>query len=120
MTLFGSYAFAGLFVNLAAIPLVGLFVPAALVSAMIGMIPVAGDWLAWPAARFADLTGWLFLECGYWGARVAPPVSMPRPETGVVILYYVCLALFSISRKETVLGTRKETPGQDTKGNARP
>ncbi len=116
--LFGSYAAAGLFVNLVAVPLVGLFVPAALGSAMLGQIPVAGPWLAWPVARFADLTGTLFLESGYWGSRLIGPISMPRPETAVTFWYYACMALFSISRRETIFRASEETTTRHMEGSA--
>lgn len=108
--LFGSYAAAGVFVNLAAVPLVGLFVPAALGAAILGQIPVVGLWLAWPISQAADITGTLFLESGYWGSRLIHPLSMPRPETAVIVWYYVCLILFCISRMETIFRTSKETP----------
>ena len=96
ITVFGVYAVSGIVVNLAAIPLIGVFVPSALLAGLLVCLPVFGSLLAWPFAKIADLTGWLFLECGYWGAEILPQVTTGEASGVFMPVYYSCLLVFCL------------------------
>ena len=50
---------AGTVVNLAAIPLIGIFVQAGLLTGLLGLIPLADNWLAWVSRQITVFSGLL-------------------------------------------------------------
>lgn len=85
---FGRFPVAGIFVNLLAIPAVGILVQLGLLIGLVGLLPFAGIWLAVPFGAAATLIGELFLYIAWFGATVFPYPSVPKPTTYWMIYYY--------------------------------
>ena len=85
---FGHFSLAGTLVNLAAIPLIGLFVQAGLLTGVLGLVPGAGPSLAWIPAQLTTLSGMLFFRIAHAGASLFPYPEVPGVQPGLLPLYY--------------------------------
>jgi hypothetical protein len=101
---FGQFPVGGVFVNLLAIPAIGILVQLGMMTGLVGLIPVAGPWLAMPLGAAATLVGDAFLLLAYAGARAFPfpPVPMPTP-LWMLAYYIVLLLLLILEQKRTAI-----------------
>jgi ComEC/Rec2-related protein len=92
---FGHFSVAGVLVNLFAIPLIGIFVQAAVLAGVLGTVPVAGEWLAWIPEQVTTLSGLLFFEVAHQGASIFSYPEVPGfSATGLAAYYAALFALF--------------------------
>ncbi len=103
---FGLFPVAGVLVNLIAIPLVGVLVQLGMLTGLIGMIPLIGEWLSIPFGAAASLTGDGFIWLAYIGSSVFPYPSTPLPSRFWMIAYYLSLGgcLWLEANRAVVLG----------------
>ena len=101
---FGQFPVAGVFVNLLAIPAIGILVQLGMMTGLIGMIPVVGLWLAMPLGAAATLIGNAFLLLAYAGARAFPfpPVPMPTPQW-MLAYFGILLLLLVLEQQRTAI-----------------
>lgn len=85
---FGQFPVAGILVNLAAIPLVGILVQLGIITGLLGLIPFIGQYIALPFGAAASLFGDLFLYISYLGANNFPYPALPKPTLNWMIFYY--------------------------------
>ncbi len=91
---FGLFPVAGVLVNLLAIPLVGVVVQLGMLTGLIGMIPIIGEWLSIPFGAAASLSGDAFIWLAYGGSSVFPYPATPMPTRFWMITYYLSLGAF--------------------------
>ena len=92
---FGHFSVAGVLVNLFAIPLIGIFVQASVLAGVLGMVPVAGAWLAWIPEQVTTLSGLAFFEVAHRGASIFSYPEVPGfSATGLAAYYAALFALF--------------------------
>ncbi len=103
---FGQLPVAGVLVNLLAIPAVGVLVQLGMLTGLVGLIPVAGPWLAIPFGAATTLTGDLFILLAYIGSSIFPYPATPMPTPLWMFLYYASLGafLFVESNRKWFLG----------------
>lgn len=101
---FGRFPVAGVFVNLAAIPIVGILVQLGMLVGLVGLIPWIGTMIAMPLGAATTLIGELFLFIAYLGAKVFPFPVTPKPSTTQLFLYYaiLCIALLLYHQKNSI------------------
>lgn len=92
---FGQFPVAGVLVNLLAIPAIGVLVQLGMLTGLVGLIPVAGLWLAYPLGAAASLVADGFLLLAHAGATTFPFPATPRP-TGAWMLAYVLALLLGV------------------------
>lgn len=85
---FGQFPVAGMFVNLLAIPLVGVLVQLGILIGTLGQIPVVGMWLAYPLGAALYLCGQIFYGVAWLGAEVFPYPAVPKPTLSWIVGYY--------------------------------
>lgn len=98
---FGQYPIAGVFVNLAAIPLVGVVVQLGVLTGLAGMIPGIGMPLASAFGAAATYAADLFFWIAHRSTLVTPFPVTPMPTIAWMIGYYLILGvlLFVIDRR---------------------
>jgi ComEC/Rec2-related protein len=90
---FGLFPVAGVLVNLFAIPAVGVLVQLGMLTGLVGMLPVVGEWVAIPFGAAATLTGDAFIGLSHLGASVFPFPATPKPTPYWMTFYYVSLGI---------------------------
>jgi len=90
---FGRFPVAGIFVNLLAIPAIGLLVQLSVLTGIAGALPFAGAVLARPFGAAATLVAHGFLELAAAGAAVFPYPPAPKPSPAWMVGYYGFVAL---------------------------
>ncbi|MFC1452733.1 ComEC/Rec2 family competence protein [Verrucomicrobiota bacterium] len=85
---FGRFPVAGVLVNLAAIPAVGVLVQLGMLTGLAGLIPAAGGYLAMPLGAAATLVGEIFFRLAHGGASLFPYPAVPKPSVTWMALYY--------------------------------
>lgn len=88
---FGQFPVAGIFVNLIAIPAIGVVIQLGMLTGILGLLPQVGEWLARPIGAAATLSGDFFYWIVWLGQRIFPLHPVPRPTLVWMILYYVAL-----------------------------
>lgn len=104
---FGHFSVAGILVNLAAIPLIGVFVQAGLLFGLLDLIPVAGGALAWVPEQIAIVSGRLFFEIAHVGAGIFPYPEVPPISPALLPLYY--LGLLALVRGREITRALRES-----------
>ncbi len=108
---FGHFSTAGTVVNLFAIPLIAVFVQAALLTGTLNVIPCVGGILAWLPKWVTIGSGLLFFRVAELGADTLPCVSVPRPSALLLCAWYAALAYVFFGRRLRVrLGLRRLRP----------
>ena len=102
---FGRFPVAGILVNLAAIPTVGILVQLGMLLGIVGMIPMAGSFLALPLGAATAVVGEFFLLIAYAGARTFPFPATPQPSASQLGIYYLLVAfiLFAEQNRHILL-----------------
>jgi len=90
---FGNFPIAGMFVNLVAIPLVGVIVQLGILIGLAGLIPVIGPFLALTLGAANWLTGSFFIITAWLGSVVFPYPPVPKPSSTWIIVYYLIILL---------------------------
>lgn len=90
---FGQFPVAGIYVNLIAIPLVGVLVQLAMLTGLLGMLPAVGIYAAMPLGAATTIVADFFLWTAHTGASLVPFPAMPRPTVEWLIAYYLILGL---------------------------
>jgi ComEC/Rec2-related protein len=88
---FGRFPLAGVLVNIPAIPLIGVVIQLGLLTGLIGLVPLAGVWLALPLGAAAAVAADLFLWLAWWGAHHFPCFAVARPSPSAMVFYYAAL-----------------------------
>ncbi len=114
---FGRYSVAGIFVNLLAIPLIGIFVPITLLAGMLYLIPLIGPALAWLPTCGVELTGHAFFAIAHFGAELFPYPSIPKIPGWLLIPYYLTLIALLHPRCKRSRRNRPSSPGTKTQKN---
>jgi hypothetical protein len=76
--------------------LIALFVQAALLTGVVGLIPFVGGWLAVPFGFVASALGTGFFWLAWIGAQAFPYPAVPKPILGSIMAYYTGLLLLWI------------------------
>jgi ComEC/Rec2-related protein len=103
---FGQFPIAGVFVNLLAIPAIGILVQLGMLTGLVGLIPVVGNVLAMPLGAAVTLVGQFFFWLAWSGATVFAFPATPRPPLSWMIGYYVVLAGMLV-----IAGSRSKVQG---------
>ncbi|MFW5807560.1 MAG: ComEC/Rec2 family competence protein [Spirochaetota bacterium] len=90
---FGQFPVAGILVNLAAIPLIGIIVQLGILTGLAGLIPVVGTSVALPLGAFSNALGTVFLWVADAGASFFNYPATPKPTMLWMACYYTGLAL---------------------------
>lgn len=88
---FGSFPVAGMVVNIAAIPLVGIIVQLGMLVGLTGLIPGIGDIIAMPFGAASSVLGEIFLSLSWLGAKAFDYPAFPRPTVYWMAIYYASL-----------------------------
>jgi ComEC/Rec2-related protein len=88
---FGRFPVAGIFVNLLAIPLIGVVVQLGILTGLLGLIPWLGVMLALPVGVAATFAGEAFFLLARAGAAVFPFPAVPKPSVRWMVVYYLVL-----------------------------
>lgn len=97
---FGQFPVAGILVNLAAIPAIGILVQLGMLTGLIGLIPLVGPWLALPVGVAVTIVGEAFLLLAWLGAYAFPFPALPHPTPGWMLAYYGLLGLALIAEQQ--------------------
>lgn len=89
---FGRLPVAGVFVNLLAIPAIGVLVQLAMLTGVVGLIPVVGAHAALPFGAATTIVGEFFYWLAHLGSEGFPFPAVPRPTAHWMLLYYAALA----------------------------
>lgn len=90
---FGRMPVAGFFVNLLAIPLVGIIVQLGLLTGIIGLLPFIGNLLTIPFGAAATVSADLFLFIAWIGTVIFPFPAFIKPSPLWMIVYYSIIIL---------------------------
>jgi len=103
---FGRFPVAGVVVNFAAIPAIGVLVQLGMLTGLVGLIPVVGHVLALPLGAATTVAGQFFLLLAHGGATVFPFPATPRPTPAWMAGYYAAMAacLFLLSARTRLQG----------------
>lgn len=94
---FGLFPVAGIFVNLVAIPAIGVVVQLGMLTGLAGLVPFVGRYLAMPFGAAASIVGQFFFRLAYTGVSVFPFPATPKPSLPQVTAYYLILgAILSV------------------------
>jgi hypothetical protein len=85
---FGRFPMAGIFVNLLAIPMVGVIVQLGLLTGLAGLLPFGAGLLAVPLGAAAGLAGYAFIWLAHSGAMLFPYPATPKPTLHWMVGYY--------------------------------
>ena len=88
---FGRMPVAGFFVNLLAIPLVGVIVQLGLLTGIVGLLPAIGNLLTIPFGAAATISADLFLFIAWIGAFIFPFPAFIKPSPVWMIGYYAII-----------------------------
>lgn len=88
---FGRFPVAGIFVNLLAIPAIGVLVQLGMLVGLFGLIPGIGELVALPFGVADTLVGHFFFWLAHQGARWFPFPATPQPTITWLVVYYVVL-----------------------------
>jgi|GEM_PF-1253384 len=101
---FGQFPIAGIFVNLLAIPAIGVLIQVGLLTGLVGLIPIVGPYLALPLGAAATLCGEFFYWLVFAGQRAFPFPPLPKPSLAWMLCYYLALGtlLFSENAARTL------------------
>lgn len=89
---FGTYSIAGLFLNLLAIPLAGILVPASLVMGLIGTLaPIEMLWHV--PASLGTFSLQSFFELSHLACALFPAAELPRLGVSGILVYFTLLAM---------------------------
>jgi len=91
---FGRLPVAGVMVNLFAIPAIGVLVQLAMLTGVVGLIPVVGTYAALPFGAATTIVGEFFYWLAHLGSELFPFPAVPKPTAAWMLLYYVSLAGF--------------------------
>jgi len=94
---FGQMPVAGMFVNLLAIPLIGVIVQLGLLGGILGAIPFIGEPLALVVGAANYLVAKFFIWAAYLGSELLPFPVTPIPTVRWLAAYYVLVAIFASS-----------------------
>lgn len=103
---FGQFPVAGVFVNLLAIPAIGVLVQLGILTGLVALIPVIGVALAMPLGAAVTIVGQFFFWLAWAGATAFPFPATPRPPLSWMIGYYAVLGgvLLISNSRSTVQG----------------
>jgi ComEC/Rec2-related protein len=93
---FGQFPIAGVFVNLLAIPLVGVVVQLAMLTGLAAWLPLVGGGLSAALGATNTFVCLFFLYLAHLGAVVFPFPAVARPTVTWMLVYYLLLALVVI------------------------
>jgi ComEC/Rec2-related protein len=88
---FGNFPVAGIVVNLVAIPAIGILVQLGMLTGIIGLIPIIGNYLALPFGVADTIVANLFFELANAGATYFPFPITPKPTTSWMFTYYITI-----------------------------
>lgn len=91
---FGNFPIAGMFVNILAIPLVGVIVQLGILIGLAGMLPFIGEFLALILGAANWLVGSFFMFVAWLGSEIFPYPPVPKPSPQWVTIYY--LVIFAV------------------------
>ena len=91
---FVRWPFAGAYVNLIAIPLVGIVVQLGVLAGLIGLVPGVGIALALGAGAANWIFTTLFIWLAHESAVAFPYPYVSKPTIGALLVYYALCALF--------------------------
>ncbi len=94
---FGSFAIAGSFVNLIAIPLIGIIVQLGIISGFCEYIPWVGDYLALVFGAANWIVAKLFLFSAWLGSEIFPFPPTPMPSLSWMIVYFAIVIVIGTS-----------------------
>ncbi len=94
---FGQMPIAGIFVNMIAIPLIGVIVQLGLLAGIFGAIPFVGEYIALVLGAANFLASKLFIWVAHLGTEILPFPVTPIPKVSWIIYYYVIIAIFASS-----------------------
>lgn len=86
---FGQFPIAGIFVNMVAIPSVGILIQSGIMTGLIGLIPGIGSWLCIPIGAAATVLGEFFFFLAWLGREFFPFPATPKPALEWVVGYYI-------------------------------
>jgi ComEC/Rec2-related protein len=87
---FGNFPIAGMFVNLIAIPLVGVVVQIGILIGLAGLVPFLG-WLAVLFGAANWLFAYIFIFTAWAGSVIFPYPPVPKPSVMWMVCYYLIL-----------------------------
>jgi ComEC/Rec2-related protein len=91
---FSRWPFAGAYANLIAIPLIGVVVQLGAIAGLLGLIPVAGPYIA----LLLSAANWVFASFFLWLAHVSslifPYPYVRRPRVIEIVVYYLFIGAF--------------------------
>lgn len=96
---FGDYSFAGITANLVGIPLAGVYIPAAVGFALLGLVPGAGPVMANTLAPVVSAMGGALLETASWATVAWASPSVPAWPWWGLGAYYAVLAVALVGAK---------------------
>ncbi|MEA2012665.1 MAG: ComEC/Rec2 family competence protein [Verrucomicrobiota bacterium] len=91
---FGNFPIAGMFVNLLAIPMVGIIVQLGILTGLSGLIPYIGSYLAFLFGAANYFFGKSFIVIAHAGTEFFPYPPVPKPTVTWIIMYYLIVAFF--------------------------
>ncbi len=94
---FGQMPVAGMFVNLLAIPLIGVVVQLGLLLGIFGVIPVVGQYIALVLGAADYIVSKFFIYVADLGPRLLPFPVTPLPTPLWLLKYYLALVVFLIA-----------------------
>ena len=86
---FGQFPVGGMFINLIAIPLVGVIVQLSMLTGIVAWLPVVGFALARAFGAATSLINEFFLWMAWIGAEIFPFPATPQPSVGWLFAYYL-------------------------------
>ncbi|NQT92652.1 MAG: ComEC/Rec2 family competence protein [Lentisphaerae bacterium] len=90
---FGRLPVAGVLVNLLAIPAIGVLVQMAMLTGVVGLIPVVGTYAALPFGAATTVIGEFFYWLAHLGSEMFPFPAVPKPTVRWMLLYYAALVV---------------------------
>jgi ComEC/Rec2-related protein len=89
---FGQFPIGGMFINLLAIPLVGVIVQLSMLTGLAAWLPIIGFPLARAFGAATSCLNEFFLWMAYVGSEIFPFPATPQPSPAWVITYYLFVA----------------------------
>lgn len=98
---FGQFPVAGVLVNIVAIPAIGILVQLGMLTGLVGLLPLVGEYLAMPFGATATLVANFFFWLAHAGTEAFPFPAIPRPSLVWMAGYYAALAaVLSLARRQ--------------------
>ncbi|MFT5126878.1 MAG: ComEC/Rec2-related protein [Rhodothermales bacterium] len=94
---FGQFPVGGMFINLIAIPLVGVIVQLSMLTGLVAWLPVIGFSMARAFGAATSCLNEFFLWMAYVGSEIFPFPATPQPSLGWLIAYYLFVGLILLA-----------------------